>query len=375
MMIKLAIAGMLTMGSGLAWHALAADQLKQETCAPSGNLNFVCGSKSPEDIVVLPGNRWIVASGMTLASGLHLIDTRTKTSERWIAPTAAAPKAPYNKCPSQPKPDEFQAHGISVRDRGHGQATLYVVNHGSSRAIDPMGMAVGSGHETIEVFNIDLRGAKPVLSWTGCIPTPGSQLVANSVVSAADGSVYATVMLHPNNVLSQMFKGEATGAVYKWTPDAGEFKKVDGTELPGNNGIELSHDGKTLYVASSPGAITSFTNTVPARRLRSIKTRIGVADNIHWVNGRLIVAGLRNDICSSGDAGAMKKRGVMSGPGAPCLAGYYVAAIDPKTLALTLLAKGDLDPEFFGVTTGLPLGNTLWLGSVVGNKVAYRRLR
>src|SRR5439155_11470739 len=48
-------------------------------CAPSGGLSFICGLQAPEDLVLVPGSRWLIASGMVAGSGLHLIDTQAKT--------------------------------------------------------------------------------------------------------------------------------------------------------------------------------------------------------------------------------------------------------------------------------------------------------
>ena len=61
-----------------AGSAKAAD----DGCKPSGGLEFVCGLKNPEDLVAVPGTKWILASGMAPGVGITLIDSR--------APCAAA---------------------------------------------------------------------------------------------------------------------------------------------------------------------------------------------------------------------------------------------------------------------------------------------
>jgi len=40
------------------------------SCAPTNGLNFVCGAQNPEDLVPIPGTRWLIASGM-----IKLVDT------------------------------------------------------------------------------------------------------------------------------------------------------------------------------------------------------------------------------------------------------------------------------------------------------------
>jgi hypothetical protein len=45
------------------------------SCAPMNGLNFVCGAQNPEDLVPIPGTRWLIASGMKNGAGLKLVDT------------------------------------------------------------------------------------------------------------------------------------------------------------------------------------------------------------------------------------------------------------------------------------------------------------
>src|SRR4029079_3889143 len=66
-------------------------------CASSGGLNFICGLQAPEDLVLLPGTRWLIASGMAAGSGLHLIDTQAKTARTLFGSGAAATRADKNK--------------------------------------------------------------------------------------------------------------------------------------------------------------------------------------------------------------------------------------------------------------------------------------
>ena len=33
------------------------------TCTPSNGLNFICGLQKPEDLVLIPGTGWLIASG------------------------------------------------------------------------------------------------------------------------------------------------------------------------------------------------------------------------------------------------------------------------------------------------------------------------
>ena len=346
--------------------ATAADTAA-DTCAPDGELKFICGVGGPEDLVPLPGGRWIVTGGMAENSGLHLINVAAKTAERWMPKPMDPASPPYQACPSPPAMDEFRAHGLSLRDRGQGRATLYVVNHGGR--VPPTFTIGTGGRETIEVFDVDTGGAKPTLSWIGCVSLPMG-LAANSVTSTPDGALLFTVFMHPGMRFLDYMAGRPTGAVYQWRPGEEGISRIWGTELTGNNGIEASPDGKIIYVVGS-GGINVFSNTIPAKLLHHVPVTDGSTDNLRWADGRLIVAGLK----STADEDCIDVMKGMSGElGEKCIPGYFVAAMDPATLKMTTLAAGTGRKSYTGVATGLPVGTTLWLGSFNADKVAYRAL-
>src|SRR5215831_14183014 len=86
---------------------MAAD--KADDCAPDGNVKFICGIAAPEDLEPLPGGKWIVTSGLTTNSGLHLVNLKSKTVERWL-PMAAKTEDPVQgdpACATPPAADEM----------------------------------------------------------------------------------------------------------------------------------------------------------------------------------------------------------------------------------------------------------------------------
>ena len=46
------------------------------SCAPAGNIQFVCGQEAPEDLLHLPGSDWVIASSMAGNGGIRLISVR-----------------------------------------------------------------------------------------------------------------------------------------------------------------------------------------------------------------------------------------------------------------------------------------------------------
>src|SRR5215510_15457115 len=123
-------------------------------CAPSGGLNFICGLQAAEDLVLVPGTRWLIASGMAPGSGLHLIDTQAKTAKNFFSSdvsTARADKSKFAGCPGPPDPKQVVLHGLSLRPAQSGRYALYATNHG--------------GRESIEVFEVEARTGTPSASW------------------------------------------------------------------------------------------------------------------------------------------------------------------------------------------------------------------
>lgn len=338
----------------LSTSAFGADnQSDTNTCLASGDLNYVCGMKNPEDLAVL-NQHYLIASGMAPESGLHLIDTQHKTAERLAFAVAQNPQ--YKDCDAAPVADEMQAHGISLRKVSKNQSWLYVVNHGGSEQITDL--ANGKGRETIEVFSIDTQNDKPSLTWQGCVKMP-ENLVANGVVSNKNGAIYSTVSLHPNDTAMDFFGTRPTGAVYRWTPQSGKFEKLQGTEMVGNNGIEISKNGKYLYVVGMT-QVAKFTATQPAKTVATAKIDSGLGDNIRWAGNRLIIGASRLENCPP------------AGAGFSCMTGYHVSAVNTRNLKITPLLKGENTAEFSGVSVALPVKNTLWLGSFHGDRLAYK---
>lgn len=58
-----------------------------DACAPTAELHFIWNVQRPEDLVVLPGERWLITSGYAEDSGLHVVDVERKTARHDGPPT------------------------------------------------------------------------------------------------------------------------------------------------------------------------------------------------------------------------------------------------------------------------------------------------
>lgn len=339
----------------------AAENSMVSDCDPAGDYSFVCGLKSAEDLVLVPGTKWIIASGFA-ETGFYLIDSEQKTFGALGTSDGSGvskDKELFGACPGSFDTNEMVTHGLNIRPGEDGHSTLYVVAHGA--------------RESIEVFDVDATGEAPVLTWKGCIMTPDAQ-EANSVASLADGSLLVTIPLHTGIDISEALAGKLTGQVYRWSPGDSGMTPVQGTEMPYANGIEVSDDGKEFYVASSGWfTVTAFSNTNPAQVLRSSDTLAFVPDNLHMSSdGKLVTAGLHVEDSACGRV--LQSEAFSLEAFASCPRPFTVWSIDPQTMQGKALASGPANPNFSNITMGLEAGGKLWIGTFAGDRIAYRTM-
>lgn len=340
------------MSTGLAQSGAAAP------CTPAGDLRFVCGLQSPEDLVLVPGTRLLIASGMTGGSGLTLIDTQSKMTRALFRANAASvqqDRGRFASCPAALDPKVAVLHGLSLRAvQGQaGRYTLYATNHG--------------GRESIEIFQLDARGATPAVTWIGCVLMP-DMLAANSVAAFNDGTIVATVLMLPGRTFPDVFAGRNTGVVYMWSPGASSFRRLNGTELPGNNGIDTSSDDREFFVAASGSKqIVAFSRADPSKPLRTAQLKEFAPDNVRFEGNRLVTAGMIDAEAACGGAPKAPE-------GIQCPRGWIADAVDPKTMAITEIARGPRAAPYAGTATAVTVGNELWLSSFNSDRVAYKTL-
>lgn len=351
MKLAAAVALGLALGAG---SAVAQSPEPPAACEAGAGVNFICNVRNPEDLVQVPGTDWIIGSGLATANqpgsgGLILIDRRGKTAVRLPAPAGAA-RAPFHACQSPPDPAAFSAHGLSIAPAGPGRATLLVVGHG--------------GREAVEVFDVVANGAgAPTVTWAGCLPGPQGAYMNSVAGPLPSGRIYVTEFYRPPQTMQNALRGENTGGVYWWSPATGEWVKLPGTDVPGANGVAVTPDEKYLFIAvTGTSSIMRFELGVndPPTVLRTDFR----SDNLRWApNGRLLAAG----------PGPVEE-GCVQGAERRCAQGPVVGALDPATMALTVMKRGPAEPNFPGTSSALIVGDELWLGSYNAQRVAWQVL-
>jgi hypothetical protein len=311
-------------------------------CDATGNIRFICDQLGPEDLVAVPGSEWVLSSGMQANGAIRAINVRDKTTTV-LFPSPMSTERPnkkiYDSCPGPigAEGDRFRAHGLYLRPGANAVHTLFVVHHG--------------GRESIEVFELNARARPPALTWIGCAVAP-DPLGLNSVVGLADGGFITTNFLPRGGdtaARDRMMAGEVNGEVWEWHASTG-WKKVPGSELAGANGLEISKDGKTLYIGAwGSQSFVRLSRGQTAVKKDSVPVGFRL-DNLRWApDGTLIAAG------QGGVAPAQTSN---------------VVKINPATLKVQELVRHP-GIEGFGVTTvAIQVAKELWLGSVRGDRIA-----
>jgi hypothetical protein len=308
-------------------------------CTPDGKVGYVCGLRSVEDMVAVPGGRWIVGTALQAgAGGLYIIDAKARTAK--VADITFGPaQAPFADC-TAPDPKTLNTHGLEIRPGKDGVHTVYVVNHG--------------GRESLEVFHLDARGTEPKVTWIGCLKMPANAS-GNAVVALPGGSLALTKFADADDKDSivHILGGAITGVVYIWTPGRG-FKELAGTKLSGDNGMVATPDGKWLFVTDYGRKAVYRVPLDGSGKVTSVAVDFH-PDNLRWApDGKVVATG--QYITLENRAG---------------LHGWSAVKIDPKTMAQTPFVKLAGTAAFDNGTTTLQVGQDLWIGTYRGDRVAY----
>ena len=301
-------------------------------CETVGEIRFICNLISPEDLAVVPGSEWVIASGNRAGGRIHLVSVRDKTASELFPGARRSERldaATYPACPGPLDPDEgddFTAHGLYLKPGTGAVHTLYVVHHGH--------------RESIEVFEVDAR-ARPTLTWIGCA-VGNEPMRFNGVVALPGGGFVAT--------------SPGTGDVWEWQTATG-WTQVPGSEDTAPNGVEISADGRWLYVAGwSEQKMTRLSRgrTPVEKQVIDLDFR---PDNLRMaLDGSVIYA--------AGHSG-------IQDPRRPLEEFTNVATIDPDTLAVRKIFQHPAMDGFVASTTAIRIGDEMWLGSHRGERIAY----
>lgn len=326
------------------------------TCGVHGELELICGIRSPEDLEVTPDGRFLIVTQFSGGGGpqaggrsaggnlpLMLLDLQAKTYSQ--IPVTAQPQAGWGaaSCPG-PIDDALIGHGSSLTRRSSGEWQLFIVNHGV--------------RQSMEMYELRQTGGNWGLVWRGCVlAQPGADY--NDVAALPDGSYIATrpTALAQGGGGGGATSGNPSGNVARWTPAGGEVE-LPNTRVGYPNGVLVSEDGRFMYVSAW---------TEKAVRKYDLQSGAQVAmtqldfmpDNATWTpDGHLLAAGIKST--GAGDCGAL-----------PCIQRYGVAHIDPETMAATTVYDSSAEEasSISGVSVALEAGDAIYVGAFQGDRI------
>lgn len=319
-------------------------------------LRVVTGLQAPEDIEILPDDRYLLLSqfgGMAGGPGkIGVFDRRTEQHRTLypLAESASDGAATWGgvDCPGAPG-SALSPHGIHLSKRSDGALQLLVVNHG--------------GRESVEFFEVAGDAGDYRLSWRGCAVAPEDSFL-NDVVALPDGRVLVTHMFNkslastPEGQASAL-AGELEGWVWQWRPDEG-FSELPGSRQIFPNGIQVDAQGRyvylNLYGRSEVAKLDLNTGKVTSR------TAVPRPDNSSWAaDGRLLVAShtgaVENDpACESVSS-------------AYCPMAFQIVALDPDSMHGEVLFSHPGGPPMGAGTVAAAVDGRLYIGSFLGDRL------
>ena len=335
------------LGNGVITEAKVDSEISIEmnNCTADGDIQYICEVYNAEDLLSLGDTGMILTSGMSageIGAHLYLINPQDNSAVDLVSADSfslAQDVKAYPDCPGPLNIDAFSPHGLSLHEYEEKHFNLYTTSHGE--------------REAVEMFNVDLSGSEPSLTWRGCVPLP-STAFSNGVVRLSDGGFVATQMMDT----SKGFGGDMAGLVFEWHP-GGEVSIIEGSEINGANGIAVSEDERYMYVvAFGSREIVKFDRSTQPMGKEVVSVDI-VPDNLHWgLNGKLVTAGgnhVPEDVCS----------------GPECASGWSVLEIDPETMEVRKIGSADQNVTLQGISSALQVGDEIWVGTFNGDRIAH----
>jgi hypothetical protein len=324
-------------------------------CDPVNGAEFVCGVVNVEQLISIDGTRWAVGSsaagGSATLAPLYFfnLDTKKVTPLDPSSVTLAPDTTAYPGCPGPADFGNLQSLGLDY-EKVNGRDTLTVISHG--------------GGFTIQVFEMTFTAsAVPSLTWIGCVLPPNEHFWPDAAATLPDGGMLVTSLFDPvdPDYVTALNSGEPYGQLGEWHADSG-WKEVYPDTLAGPNGIILSKDYNTIYVANWSGKrVTRIDRTTG--EIATVDLGM-LVDNLAWnQDGTKILAGGQTDTIEQGFA-------CSGSSDINCKIHFAIYEIDPATMDKTLIIGPTILGYMGGGTGALQDGDNLWLTSYRSDRIA-----
>jgi len=327
-------------GTTMAPDGSAQQSVVQEavSCPSDPGINYICGLMNAEDLLGVGDTGMVLTSGMSdeeTSGHIYLVNPLDDSWEELTSGPNYSTDHDDGMFPGCSEPvdlSDFSSHGLALKETGPARFDLYTTSHGA--------------REAIEVFDLDLSEGIAALSWKGCVNLD-PEFMHNSVAILEDGGFVTTQFMRWAGGIESVF-GEPNGGIVVWHPGS-EPTVIPGSILNAPNGIVVSEDNNTLYVAAfGLSELVRLDISSDPITKESVSLDV-VPDNVRWGEpGKLLTAG-----------------GNTSGEG------WSVIEIDAQSLETTNV--GSFGPEITmqGISSALQVNDELWVGTYSGDRIAY----
>ena len=317
----------------------------REIRAPVSGRDRIGGLQSPEDMELLPDGKHMLISEMAgegKQPGTFAMLNAASGKVTDITPERAE-LADWGDPGCQQRPaSQISPHGIHLSRLPDGRLLLLAVNHGDS--------------ESVHAYTLIAQQGRARLLWRGCVETPYN---FNDVAATPDGFIGAHQFDKPKgegpDAVKFLFGGSNTGSAIRWTKATG-FRKIPGTEAAFPNGITVSRDGKTAWMAATAGRQVRKIDLQRNAQIASAALPLS-PDNLSWTaDGRLLVTG-PDDVQLLAKCAALTP---------PCTVPFSVAQIDPDSLQSRAIFHSD-GTQLLGASVAMIAGADIYIGSFTGD--------
>jgi len=331
----------------LAFFVISSDYVGPQKdisdCSSDNKVKLICDFKNPEDIVIMPDKKFLFMSEFggigpyeKQKSGYFaLLDLETKTK---IIPNIIIEENIWGDpiC-TRTINKKYGPHGIDMIKRNDGRYQLGVINH--------------YPNESIEMFEMIKKENSWEMVWRGCIDVP-HEFYFNDISLRKNGSLYASHMYHRDITLTEwlfvsLIKSN-TGFLVEWIEN--KFKKIDGSDGSGPNGIALDEGSNIIYINYNQGdSITKFDLSL---NKKLIKKFIEAPDNPYIDGNDIWITSLDFQPNDFGECEFKKS----------CSLPFSIYQLDKDNLKIK--NEYSFSKTVFGLpTVAVPIENEVFLGS------------
>lgn len=318
-------------------------------CPSDEKLTTYCGFQNPEDLALTPDGKHLIMTGYgglppaSVPGTLYLFDLTTHEA---VEPPITLAQNTWGDPTCTRDSTVFTPHGLDLIKRSDGHYQLAITNH--------------LPRETIEFFELAYeKDTTWSLTWRGCVDgVPGK--AHNDVTLTRDGQFYASSMYDMDS-LAELTAPDwvitDTGSVWHWRGGEG-YTMLPGTNGSFPNGLDLSEDESALYI-----------NYWISRRTIKYSLATGLVEHTHEAGAPDNLTVIGDEVWVANHDHSLAESALCTPELTQCLLPFTIHVLSAEDLSVK--QAWSFKSKAFGVATvAIPVGNTVWLGTHHGDRMA-----